>query len=279
MKIYKFEQIKRLALDEGFKYASLEDQDGRKLLPYNINKNKVVKLEAHFALIKKKLDSEILDEGIYCVCCANAPNQTQDPTRFYIQKGTGATVEQNPTIVIREKNNSRGESVLSWQQAIENNDIIARLTIEKKFLTEKNNELGAYVKELEAELEISKSKELAEKIPESSTSKFLNEIAPSIPSILDRYFDLEERKLTKGNPVNKKINQSFKKPLRMFKTGSEEHLVHIEKLYTDGNEEKFNEQLDRIEKSNTEIYNQLLVKYNLVEEEEEEEKEKEETKN
>lgn len=245
-KIYKFPELKKIAVEQSYKCAALEDSQGTRIFPYN---NYKTKLDKQFQLIQGRLNSDIIPEGIYYVTMAININRTRQPDRYPIVKGDAIpeAIIQAPLL---NENKKAEPSVLSYASALQMQKRISDLENEKIRLEALNENLRAQIAELEKELEAP----LEEK--ESSVKTFINEGLPSVMPILDKWFMLEEKKLAvkEKELENKPANAKKRVIRRELPAGSKEHLLLIETLYRANNEEKLNNELDRLEAENKELY-------------------------
>ena len=84
MKTYKITDLKRLAAEQGYKLAALENSQGVRILPFNqIKKSITLQLDK----IPIRLKSELQDDGVYWVLMAHSINTAKNPDRYPIVKG------------------------------------------------------------------------------------------------------------------------------------------------------------------------------------------------
>jgi hypothetical protein len=272
MKIYKLTELKTLAKSGGYKMASLEDSQGKRMLPFNrLN----VRLDTQFSNIDQKLRNELTPDGVYYVVLATSIAAAKNPDRYPVSKGklTPDQVQnaQNTPIVIHTPV-SKSEEMLSMGAALE-------YIQENANLKAQNAILQARVSELELQLEEFEGMEEGDK-EQPGWEKFLQEQGPVFLGLADKFLEQRERKISleeKKFAQQPKVPEGYKKMTKstgsQMKVGSREHLDLIEKLYNEDKEEEMNTELDKLEAANVDLYNKVITALGLVDEEEEEEEE------
>lgn len=265
MKTYSIPQLKKLAKEQGYKLAALENNQSERLQSFN---NLKTTLDKHLNVITSRLNSELYPDGLYYVLLAQSINKTKAPDRYPVVKGVlkPEHLEEKPTVTIIEK---PAENVLTWSSALEMQAKISELTGRVKQLEFENNLLQS---ELDAIEEAEETEGLSE--AKSGTQMFLSETLPSLMPILDRYFQNEDKKLDlerlKLQQKTKSKIQPQRKPIQV---GSQEHLNIIEHYYNTKQDDKLSRELDRLEQANPELYKQVCTQLGFEFEEEEEEEE------
>lgn len=273
--IFTFPQLQKISREQGYKLASLEDANGRKLQPFNQSK---VTLSKQLETIQQRLNNQLLSDGVYFVCMASNIHRCKDPDRYPIAKGklTGSELirlEESPKpekVVIREKD----KDVLTYESALRMQQEISDLKSDKRILEAENRELRSQIEITKREL----SESLKEQEP-SAVNTFLKEGIPSVIPILDRYFDhedrklaLEEKKLDKGIYSGKKISngkqvteekKEDRTKRKMIIPGSAPHILLIHTYYNANEEDKMNLELDKLERANPEIYKKVCDELGL----------------
>lgn len=274
MKFYTIPQLKTIAREQGYKLASLQDVDGHKIVSSNPFS---VKIEKQLDNIALRLKADIQPDGVYNVCMANSPSKSRNPDRYPIMKGKVkpeqmSEAENKNTVIIKEKSND----VLTWDQAVEMNKQIAELTAKVGQFEFENNALKLQVSQLEAELE---EEEEDDGLSDpgagmNGLGAYIKETLPTITAILERHYDLQERKLKLDElKANVNTGKRFTKVNRQGNNivpGTQPHLDLIEKLFNEEREEELNIELDKLEAAQPQIYAAVIQKLGLSEEEEEE---------
>lgn len=274
MKTYKINDLKKIANEQGYKMAALENSEGQRILPFNQIKVPVAK---HLDLIPTRLKSELNPDGIYYVLMAHNIQASKQPHRYPITKGKVSAEE----LSLEEKNKmpltpvqviSPVHEVLTYDKALEYQQKISDLQTRVNQLEFESNELHKQVEELEAELEENEGLQEEQSQPNNIVT-FLKEAIPSITPLLDRHFDLQERKLNleelKVNGSGKSSSGGVKKGTerREVIPGSQEHLNVIEYYFEKEMDSEMNRELDKLERANPEMYLQVVQKLGLEEEE------------
>jgi hypothetical protein len=270
IKTYKWPDLKRIAASQGYKLAALESPRGEKIASFNQLK---VKINTHLDKLQTRMSGEIFPDGVYTVLMAQAINKSATPDRYPIVKGkvspeaiaeTVRNIPLTPAIVYE-----RPPDVLTYDKALEYVQTISDL---KNQLTIAEMEITALKKEI-AELESEQEEALSEGPTLGGLQSFIKEGLPSLMPALDRYFDIEEKKLNleemklQKNPAEKKSSGTKKVEIV---PGTQEQLDLIEYYFKADNEVKLNQELDKLEEVNPELYSQVLSRLGLSEEPEEE---------
>jgi hypothetical protein len=256
MKTYTFTDLRKIAKDQNYKMACLQNSQGDKI---QNNNNIKVKLENQLKTIETRLSSDLYPDGIYYVCMSQTINTSKNPDRYPVAKGN-----VKPEMVIKDTPiiHTVSEDVLTWDSALKLHQEIADLKNKLAFAQYENNALTIELDELR------KQEELHEAEPTKDISSFLKDSLPSVIPILDEYFKLEGRKLDiKDKEINLKANQKAqqRKPLIV---GSNEHLALIKFHFDNGNEDKLNAELDKLEGANYELYKNVCEQLGIVDGEE-----------
>lgn len=267
--IYKFPELKALATEQGYKLAALEDSQGKRIQPFN---KPTIKIEKQFSTIQNRLKNNLFPEGVYYVLLAHNINRAKEPDRYTIAKGRVKNEAQIQTPNLSERKES-APAVLTYDSALKMQKEIAELQSEKRTLMNEKASLEARIRVLEEEL----SQPLEEQT--SGIKTFIEEGMPSVMPIIDRYFDVQEKKLAleeKRLSLHDRVNKKEKPQFKRLIPGSKEHLTLIETLYNNGNDEKMNAELDKLEKANKELYLKVCKELGFEMEEETEEEIEEE---
>lgn len=254
MKVYTFTELKAIAKDQGYQTAALDNTNGERLLSFNTVKTKDVNQQ--LAAIEKRLKAEIFPDGFYNVLFALSPHKQKNADVYIIRKGKAEKESLNepappPTVIIEKKE----PNVLSWEQALILHKELADLRAENQSLKEKIEDLETQLDEEPEQTSLSDS---------NSFGSLLKEHAPTLMAIADKFFSLEERKIS---VEEKKLdlrnaNPFTKQQPKQIVIGSKEHLALIEMHYKNGNEEKMNNELNKLKDVNEDLYNSVCEKIN-----------------
>lgn len=273
VKVHTLKEIQDIA--KNYKLCTIEDMNGKKITTWN-NIKKPVK--EHLADCLSRLKLDIYPNGYYQVCFAQAVRFQKDHSEKYIIcKGTPPSEppQYNPQ---QNKNgmNDNKNDLLSVTSALNYITQIAELKTENNRLTMENKQLKDEIAVLEAELEEYEREEgLAEGNKTTDTMQFLKEQGPTLMNALDRYFELqdkklvlEEKKIDKGLISNPKKN-IIRREVKKFEPGSVDHLNYIRLLYKEQKEDLMNKEIDKLELLAPEQYQAICTELNLFEDENE----------
>ena len=264
MKTYNIKQLKTLANQQGYKLAALENSKGERLQPFN---NIKVVINKQLDTITNRLMSELFDDGVYYVLMASTINKTKSADRYPIIKGN-----INPNEIKEDKTNPitivhSPEQVLTYQAALDYQQTISDLKNEIALLKLERTNLLEQLQEALDENELSENTAPTENIMQT----FLKEAMPSVTPILDRYFDLEEKKLNllelkaTRKPLQRQTNNTIRQPQKKIHivTGSQQHLELIEMYYKKQMDDKLGAELDKLEDFNFELYKKVCDKLGI----------------
>jgi hypothetical protein len=271
MKTFSFTQLKKIAADQGYKFASLQNDQGDKL---QLNNTVKTKINPQLDLLKKRLDGELYNDGIYYVCMAQTIARAANPDKFAVVKGK-ITKELSEQVNKKDQKEviklSPSVDVLSYDQALAMQQTISDLKAEVQML------------ELEIEFKDQEIEELKEQVKEGGLDEdgktplngiksFVEETMPSITGIMDKYFanqdrklDIEEKKLSMGKTSNTFAKKKDQKRT-LIKPGDPEHIALIHALHkqdTDESWEKLQRELDKLEAVNHDLYVQVCKELNI----------------
>ena len=270
MKTYSNNQLKKLIKEQGYKLAALENQQGKRLQAFN---KLITKCETQLNTIAQRLQSEIYEDGIYCILLSRTINGMQDADRYNIIKGElkPEHIELKEPPIIHTK----AEEVLTWSSALQMQQQISNLTAEVKQLKFENNLLQSQLDAMDEEednLSENTNSNLNE-ITKSPTLSFLSETIPSLLPIVDKYFEQEERKL-KLKELELQMKKAPATPIRKpIQIGSQNHLNIIEHYFKTNQDDKLSKELDKLEQFNFALYQEVCKKLNIEIEEEDEQNE------
>lgn len=266
MKTYSITQLKKLSKEQGYKMAALENSEGKRLQTFNtIN----VKIDTQLQTISNRLSSEIYPDGIYTVLLCRSIHNRQDPDRYQIVKGVlkKEEIKVETPIVLEQK----AAEVLTWEGALKMQQEISNLKSEVQTLKFENNLLQSELDNIEENEGLAEGEQKTADL-KSGAQTFLSETVPQFLPLLDRFFDMEEKKLNLRQmeiQSKRRPQQAQRKPIVI---GSQDHLNIIEHYYNKNDNDKLSAELDKLEKNCPDIYLQVCKKLNIdIEEEEEEE--------
>ena len=258
MKHYTPTEIKAAVKQQGYKTAALENNKGERIQQFNSTRTSTIAKQLE--LIHKRLQSDVFEDGIYYILCASSIQNQKRPDKYPIIKGkfNQSMLNDNgnthqPVII-----QSPSQDVLSWEAALSYQKQISDLTNKVNQLQLELNNAQILLEEFENE-----ETNLGD-APDTSIVGYLKEVLPSILPMADRYFDLEEKKLNVQSQQQRQPAQqrppAERKPIT---TGRFQHLALIEHYYNSGQDDKFNNELDKLENFNTDLYNQICIKFNI----------------
>lgn len=184
------EQFKKINEDQQYKHIGLFNKNGDPLVRFNsTNKGPKERLE----MIEKRLSSPSLTDEYYVI---KGKNNTQGDTI------SDEYIIENEKITMSENNNAPqtlnghvspvGNKVYNFKEGIELNSKLIRLEIENKYLETRIKELENTIKDLEDQLE---ETTLLDENKENPIQDFLTETIKTAAPLLDKYFELKERKI------------------------------------------------------------------------------------
>jgi len=252
MKIYNFTDLKRIAKEQDYKGAALENLQGEKIYPFNYPKTKDVFKQ--LIDIEKRLKTEVLPDGYYNVLMALRILDQKNPDKYTICKGSqkAAEIEPAPIQILQEK----APEVLTWKEALNLHAELAKLREENKSLLIENTTLKS---EIENSLDDGTETEAV------NLASLLKEHAPVLLTIADRFFNIEEKKL---NLKEKELDlkQLIKAPAKQIQIlpGTREHLILIQTYFNNKNQLELDKELEKLEAADTELFNKVINELNNV---------------
>jgi predicted RNase H-like nuclease (RuvC/YqgF family) len=194
--INKFKEIQK---DQKYKHIGLFNRDGAALVRFNsTNKTPADRLE----MIEKRLSSPTLTDEYYIIKGKNN-TQADTITDDYI------IINENVKPMLTEQTNGAfippivGDKVYNFREGIELNSKLVRLEIENANLNAEVKELKEIISDLENQIE---EVETLEETKENPLQDFLSETLKTAAPLLDKYFELKERKIQLAE------NQHFSSP-------------------------------------------------------------------
>jgi len=206
MKTYTLEEIKKIVKREKLKHAGLFRIDGTPLLRMNSNS---IKVETQLQKIDERLNSQLLPDGIYVIKAKYLLNVKDEiPAEFNVKKG--ATLSENTT-------SHSNIEIRSFEAALSDQTKIIRLETENKSLIDK---IAALEKELfeiksnpPAAPEEEEEEEEEETLSESQAPSWLQQMLTIATPLLDKHFELKQRKIELEESREKQRQQQIDKPM------------------------------------------------------------------
>lgn len=266
MKEYTFKEITDLS--KNYSLVCIQNDKGKKLVSWTPSTKKIA---THVKECIDRIQLEIYPEGFYFFCFAQNRNGTKDNYDKYLYKKGNPKPETLHHPV--QTNNNNSQDILSVSSALGYIQKIADLNAEVSTLKMEIQRLKDENAVLDAELEQAENEGLSDNNKPGELLEYAKETTPTLLSALDRYFELqekklglEEKKITKIGTLKKIEKRPVKRPDVV--TGSDEHLNLIRKLYENKNEILLNKELDILEKADPDKYEKICIELNLFEEDE-----------
>lgn len=267
MKEYTLKEITDLS--KNYSLVCIQNDKGKKLVSWTPSTKKI---EKHLKECIDRIKLDIYPEGFYFFCFAINRNATVDNyDKYLFKKGNPKPETLHHAINTNNTNTNSAENILDVKSALGYITKIAELTAEVNALKAENKRLTDENAVLDAELQEAEREGLSDEGKTGQVMEYLKESSPALLSAVDRYFELQEKKLgleekklsTIGTLKKVEIKRPGKRPDVV--TGSEDHLNLIRKLYELKNETLLNKELDLLEKENPEIYEKICIELNLFE--------------
>ncbi len=264
MKTYTIKQLKTLATQQGYKLAALENSKGERVQPFNkIN----IALNKQLDTITNRLTSDLFEDGLYYVLLSQSISKSKNADRYPIVKGKLSPDDlKEHTTPVNIIHTTPAQEVLTYEAALNYQQQISDLKNEINLLKLERTSLQEQLQEALDENELSEPTAPSENMMQT----FLKEALPSVTPILDRYFDLEEKKLNlaqlkAGKKPDGYIDRSqirVKKKIPIV-TGTQQHLELIEMYYKQNNDDKLGVELDKLEAHDFELYKKVCEKLGI----------------
>jgi hypothetical protein len=169
-----------------YKFVSLQDQNGQKIVPYNQNgKDPAIKLQE----IERRLKAP--GSGTYVICAKMSVKGKED--HYLITNGDQLS-EPAPVIIHQSAPPVNNAEVLTYESALNLRVENERLKLENAALLAEIEQLNETLSEIESE----QSENLAESGKMSlieNAKTFLTESLSIVAPLLDKHFDLKEKQL------------------------------------------------------------------------------------
>ncbi len=245
MKSYSEKEIRAIFKQQGYKYASLKDAEGKVRVTYNTESTKggaSSKVDEAF----KRL--EAMPDGIYTFCFLNSKGRNVQADEYGFLKGNFAMDEQGKNIpyhIINQMPARQHESdkVLGYTEVLNLKMELATITFERNQLAKELDKANLSVLELKKELDELDSKQpLAE--DSNSPMKYIENLSAMAMPILDRYMGLKERELSLQER-QKQASRPQKKTIQKY-------------IFPAIDSPEFQTWLDNLEKASDEDFNRTL---------------------
>lgn len=251
MNIFKIEDLKGIQAKQAYKYVCLTDQSNKIIIPFNTNK---IPISERIHEIETRLQSQGLKDGYYMVKFKNTTSKTVSTDDYMIYKGESLEFAPDPQPVIIEKQSFSPE-VLTYDQALKLNVEVASLKMEVAQLKKENAALKAEIEEMENNPGLLSEESEEPGLMENATS-FLNNAMGFIAPLLDKHFELREKKLgLEAVALEARLNSMNKNPFAQSQQASKG--TNVTKL-----DQTTIEDFIRTFEDQPEVYEQLAAIYN-----------------
>jgi hypothetical protein len=265
MKTYTIKQLKTLATQQGYKLAALENSKSERVQPFNkIN----IALNKQLDTITNRLTSDLFEDGLYYVLLSQSISKSKNADRYPIVKGKLSPDDlKDATTPVNIIHTTPAQEVLTYEAALAYQQTISDLKNEINLLKLERTSLQEQLQEALDENELSEPTAPSENMMQT----FLKETMPSVMPVLDRYFDLEEKKLNLlelkagKKPMQRSNNVQRPQPEKRIQivTGSQQHLELIEIYYKKNQDDKLGLELDKLEAHDFELYKNVCEKLGI----------------
>jgi hypothetical protein len=189
MKVFNFEDIKKIQADQQYKYVGLFDQSGTQIIPFNPNRTSV---SQRLREIETRLISQGLNDGYYFVKCKNSTGKQVKADEYLVYKGE--QLSENAPIIpqIVEKPVFQPE-VLTYDGALKLQIELERYKLENASLKREIDSLNQQIQSIESEQLLSEEEEEPGMI--DNAKSFLSEMVSYVAPLLDKHFELKQQAL------------------------------------------------------------------------------------
>ena len=197
MKTYTIEELDAIFEEDTYPYVALYSDNNKVLVHYPAN-TMAKKGKESWERVKKRLQSKGLPDGFYMVKGKSSPDKKCAADVFCFKKGNISEKDfPVPQLADTPAKPEKTEHVLTYTAAIQSNKEISELTAEVNRLKMENKQKDECIAELEQELEDSNGEidDLAEGNNISPGKQYLEDLLTTAIPIVDRYFDIEEKKI------------------------------------------------------------------------------------
>lgn len=185
-------EFKNINDNESYKHLGLFKSNGDSIVRFNSNS---VTPQSRLEMIEKRLQSPMMTEQVYLIKGKFNTQKDSITDDYYIinPQKENQTMSENFEIQQPEVN---GNKVYSLKEGIDINTKLIKCELENVYLKEKIEKLEENIKLLESEIDELENETLSEDKPlENSITSWLSEMSKIAVPIMDKYFDLQERKL------------------------------------------------------------------------------------
>ncbi|OUV99033.1 MAG: hypothetical protein CBD16_09065 [Betaproteobacteria bacterium TMED156] len=185
-------EFKNINDNESYKHLGLFKSNGDSIVRFNSNS---VTPQSRLEMIEKRLSSPMMTEQVYLIKGKFNTQKDSITDDYYIinPQKENQTMSENFEIQQPEVN---GNKVYSLKEGIDINTKLIKCELENVYLKEKIEKLEENIKLLESEIDELENETLSEDKPlENSITSWLSEMSKIAVPIMDKYFDLQERKL------------------------------------------------------------------------------------
>jgi len=283
IQIHNLEDVELNVLRGVFPYVRLLDEDGRIIVSAKKTRGKSEMIRSHWAFIRNKLERE-MPAGDYIIECAY--DAAKKNVHQYAFTKTVDYVAPEPHI--KPLGNTEFDAN-KFSQKMDKSliDLIkqnAELSSENKFLMQQNGMLSERVKSLEQQVETLMEEHDEQPVALSEGERLLNaanQIIPVALPMLDKYFELQNKKLDLMYQQGRQQPQSHpaqgiprKIPANRVQQNTQEQnqeseqqyaqqLAALDQLFNSGQDDEANGYLEQIAAVNPDLYNRICRDLNL----------------
>lgn len=264
--IDSLDQLENSVLSGIFPYIRVMSEDKGIIVSAKKTGKHLEKIRAHWRFVRHKIEKE-LPPGKYLIECAyDSAKRNIHPYEFTKPVGFIAPNEK-PVVTQKTELDPQKAMSLSTAEIMKLVKENAELSAENKWLLQMNADLS---KKLQAqELAMSTMLQDDDDTPELSEvekiGNALNNIIPQAIPMLDRWFDLQEKKIMiqgGGNPPQQKtIPRTV--PVQQDQVYAQQYNA-LNELFNQGQDEQANEILSQIAAQNPALYNRLCQDLDLM---------------
>lgn len=269
MKTHSEADIRKLFKQQGYKYASMRNAEGKTIVTYNTENNPKIKAADKINEAFERL--KVLPDGIYTFLFANSKGRNVAPDEFAFLKGNVVLDENGkgaPFQIIHQMPTNAPKNdfdkILSYPEVL---SLQMELTTLKFKLQNTEAELAkanATIVSLEKEVADLEAKGLGE---DTSPLKWVENLSSALLPVADRYFGIKERELDlQERGVRRPKPQQQKKRPAMPEIGSAEFEQWLDKL-SDLPDEQYQKAMYNIRQVSPDHYNAIIAELESDEDE------------
>lgn len=268
MKFYSIADVEKIMQDGGYRHCGLINANKEWVIPINQPGEKF--LEERFNDVKRRLNSQGLESGIYSICLSFNNRKNCKFDYFNIKVGE---IDANKPIIIERKSEPIPE-VRTYNKALEDQVYIKQLELDLEACRKTISELENIIEELENELEEKEtlSEENKEPTMIESAKSFLSQLMEFGTPLLDKHFQLREQQLNleakkllmsqpmqqapkpKAQEPQKNINELIQNFIKQFES-DEETYNELAQIYNSAT--GVNDFLEKLNNYNADLYEQF----------------------